>query len=575
VIVGATVLALGLAACSSSKSSGSGSSGSGSSSSKPTGTLIYGEGSDFPDNFFGLISAGNVTSVANIVGRVNDGAYRIAPNVSYQLDTDQVTSATSSIVNGQQVVDLKINPKAVWDDGQPITADDYIFTWNNEKSQDPAKGGCDSLLNVVGYNQIESAAAVSDKEVKFTFLKDQPFADWQGLFSGGSGGQLLLSKHAFDKGSPTANCAAITAGWPVADGIPAGMSNGPWLVKKENINVASKTITLVPNPKYWGAQPKLARIVYTNIGSDSDTNVKALQNGEVNMIYPQPQLDLVANLKKLSNVTTSINFGPSFEHLDFNVRDPLLAKKEVRQAIAYAIDRKAVVDATVGKFSDKASVLGNRLLVANQKGYVDNGTDYNKQDVAKANSLLTGIGAVKGSDGIYAIGGTKLNFAITTTQNNPLRDTTIQLIKQQLQAVGIGITENASADIFKDKTHPASLEAGGFQIALFAWVAGPSLSSNLSIYQSLDAQGGAQGQNYTHGADPTVDTTLTKMAQAATPDDEVKLANEADKALWGDMFTLPLYQKPTLVAFNSNYQGIADNSTQAGPLWNNDTFSVK
>ncbi len=94
VIVGATVLALGLAACSSSKSSAGGNSSGGSS--EPTGTLIYGEGSDFPDNLLGLISAGNVTSVANLVGRVNDGAFRIAPNVSFQLDTDQVTSATSS-----------------------------------------------------------------------------------------------------------------------------------------------------------------------------------------------------------------------------------------------------------------------------------------------------------------------------------------------------------------------------------------------------------------------------------------------------------------------------------------------
>jgi peptide/nickel transport system substrate-binding protein len=573
-IVGATVLALGLAACSSSKSGGSGSS-SGGGSSKPTGTLIFGEGSDFPDNLLGLISAGNVTSVADVMGRVQDGAYRIAPNVSYQLDPDQVTSATSTMVNGQQVVDLKINPKAVWDDGQPITSADYIFTYQNERSQDPANGGCAALLNDVGYDQIESATAVSDKEVKFTFIKDQPFADWQGLFSGASGGQPLLSKHEFDKGSPAANCTEMTTGWPIADGVPAGASNGPWLLQKSGIDVASKTMTLVPNPKYWGAQPKLARIVYTNIGSDSDTNSKALQNNEVNMIYPQPQLDLVANLKKLSNVTSLINFGPSFEHLDFNTRDPLLSKLPVRQAIAYAIDRPALVKATVGQFSDKASVLGNRLLVSNQKGYVDNGGDYAKQDIAKATSLLQSAGAVKGSDGIYAIGGQKLNFTITTTQNNPLRDTTVQLIKQQLQAVGIGITESASADIFKDKTHPASLEAGGFQIALFAWVAGPSLSSNLSIYQSLDAQGGAQGQNYTHGADPVVDKDLTQMAAAATPDQEIQLANAADKQLWTDMFTLPLYQKPTLVAFDNNYTGIADNSTQAGPLWNNDTFGVK
>ncbi|MDT4933595.1 MAG: glutathione transport system substrate-binding protein, partial [Pseudonocardiales bacterium] len=291
-------------------------------------------------------------------------------------------------------------------------------------------------------------------------------------------------------------------------------------------------------------------------------------------IYPQPQLDLVANLKKLSNVTTSINFGPSFEHIDFNTRDPLLAHKEVREAIAYAVDRPALVAGTVGKFSDKASVLGNRLLVANQAGYEDHSGAYAKQDVAKAKSLLEGIGATMGSDGYYTLNGKKLAFNVMTTQNNPLRDTTVQLMAQQVKAAGIKLTETPSANIFAGKEKPDSLEAGGFQIALFAWVAGPSLSANNSIYQSLAAQGGAQGQNYTHGADAAVDSTLTALAQAATPQEEIAAANKADQLLWGDMFTLPLYQKPTLLAYDSNYKGIADNSTQAGPLWNNDSFSV-
>jgi peptide/nickel transport system substrate-binding protein len=570
-LVGTVAIALALSACSSSKKSGSSST---TGNSKPTGRLVYGEGSDFPENFFPLISAGNVTSNANIMGRVLDGAFRLAPDVSYQMDPDQVTSATSSMVAGQQVVDIKINPKAVWDDGVPITADDYVFTWQDTKSTDPKKDGCASLLGAVGVNQIESAKAVSNTEVQFTFIKGQPFADWKGLFSGASGSSPLLSKHVMDKGSPTANCAAITKGWPIAQGVPVGASNGPWLVKASNVNVGSKTVTLVPNPKYWGNQPKLAQIVYANIGSDSDTNVKALQNQEVNMIYPQPQLDLVANLKKLSNVTTSINFGPSFEHIDFNTRDPLLAHKEVREAIAYAVDRQALVSGTVGKFSDKASVLGNRLLVANQAGYEDHSGAYAKQDVAKAKSLLEGIGATMGSDGYYTLNGKKLAFNVMTTQNNPLRDTTVQLMAQQVKAAGIKLTETPSANIFAGKEKPDSLEAGGFQIALFAWVAGPSLSANNSIYQSLAAQGGAQGQNYTHGADAAVDSTLTALAQAATPQEEIAAANKADQLLWGDMFTLPLYQKPTLLAYDSNYKGIADNSTQAGPLWNNDSFSV-
>jgi peptide/nickel transport system substrate-binding protein len=574
ILAGAVVLALGLSACSSSGGGNRKTSKSNGGSGGGTGTLIYGEGSDFPENFLPLISAGNVTSNANIVGRVLDGAYRIAPDVSFQQDPDQIESGTSTIVAGQQVVDLKINPKAVWADGQPITADDYKFTFDDTKSADPKQGGCAALLGTTGADQVEKVDVVSDKEIKFTFKKGQPFADWKGFFAGGSGSTPLLAKHIMDKGSPTANCDAITKGWPVKDGIPLGNQNGPWLVLPKNVDVASKTVTLVPNPKYWGAKPKLARIVYDNIGSDSDTNVKALQNNEVNMIYPQPQLDIVQRLQQLSNVTTSINFGPSFEHLDFNTRDPLLKHKEIRQAIAMAIDRQKVVDGTVGQFSDKASVLGNRLLVANQTGYKDNApAEYKTQNIAKAKSLLESVGCKLGGGGIYTCFGKPLSFNVITTQNNPLRDTTIQLMAQQVKAAGIKLTEVPDANIFADKSKPDSLEAGGFQIALFAWVAGPALSSNNSIYKSLDAQGGAQGQNYTHGGDPVVDKDLTALAAAATPKDALDSANAADTQLWADMFTLPLYQKPTLLAFDKGYTGIKDNATQAGPLWNNDTFA--
>jgi peptide/nickel transport system substrate-binding protein len=384
----------------------------------------------------------------------------------------------------------------------------------------------------------------------------------------------LLSKHVLDKGSPKATCANITKGWPIKTGIPAGATNGPWVLEAKNINVGSKTVTLTPNPKWWGTPPKLARLVDAYVGSDSDTNVKALQNQEVNMIYPQPQLDIVKNLQALPGVTTSINFGPSFEHFDFNTRDPLLAHKEVREAFAYALDRPTLVKSTVGQFSDKATVDGSHLLVASQDGYQDNGSAYAKPDVAKAKALLEGIGATMGSDGYYSLNGKELSFKVMTTQNNPLRDQTVALAAQMVKKAGIKITELPSANIFADKSKPDSLEAGGFQIALFAWVAGPALSSNNSIYKSLAAQGGAQGQNYTHGADPRVDAALTKLAAAPDTTSEIADANTADKYLWDDMFSLPLYQKPTLLAYDSNYKGIADNSTQAGPLWNNDQFSV-
>jgi len=460
----------------------------------------------------------------------------------------------------------------VWDDGQKITAADYVYTWQAEKSSDPKSGGCASLLSTTGYDQIESVKqGKDDHEVVVTFQKGKSFPDWQGLFS------PLLSQHVFlpsgNFGDGKASCAYITKGWPVAQGIPAGATNGPWILQKSDINVPQKTFTLTHNPKWWATPAHLEKLVDAYVGSDPGTNVKALQNQEVNMVYPQPQLDLVSNLKQLSNVTTEVNFGVAFEHFDFNVKDPLLSHKEIREAIAYAIDRPALVQATVGKFSDKASVLGNRLLMGNQTGYEDHSGGYAHQDIAKAKQLLESIGCKMGSNGIYTLNGKPLSFEVITTQNNPLRDQTITLAAQQVKQAGIGLHEFADPDIFAGPDKPRSLVAEGFQIALFAWVGGPSISSNAPIYLSLAA--GGKGQNYSQGGTPEIDAALNKMVTATNTQDEVKFANQADELLWQQMYTLPLYQKPTLLAYDSNYGNIGDNATQAGPLWNSETFYQK
>ena len=580
-VAGVAAAALALTACSSSGGSttqttgnnppatgGGSTSAAAPSSSAQTagsGTVIWGEPTEFPDNLQPLIAAGNSTSIANLEVRMLDGPYRITPQIGYETDPDQVVGTPSNkIVNGQQVVEFKMNPKAVWDDGKPITANDWVFTWKTERSSSPKDGGCASLLSTTGWDQLQSVQAVDDHTVKMTF---ENYPDWQLLLV-----SAPLSQHVYDQGSAAATCAYITKGWPVKSGLPAGVTNGPWVLQPSNIDATNKVFALTPNPKYWGNPPKLASLVDQYIGSDSDTNVKALQNQEVNVIYPQPQLDLVANLNQLSNVTTEINFGVSFEHLDFNTKVPLLNDPKIRQAIAYAIDRPALVNATVGQFSDKASVLGNRMILSNQAGYEDHSGAYAHQDLAKSKQLLQQAGCQVGNAStVTTCGGKPLKFQIMTTQDNPLRDQTITIIAQQTKAVGIQLSEDANADIFAGTDKPTSLVSEGFQIALFAWVGGPGLSSNQSIYISPKH---GQQQNYTQAGTPEIDSALKKMATSPNTTEEKHWANESDKLLWTQMATLPLYQKPTLIAFDQNVKGVGDNSTQVGPMWNSETWSL-
>ena len=140
-----------------------------------------------------------------------------------------------------------------------------------------------------------------------------------------------------------------------------------------------------------------------------------------------------------------------------------------------------------------------------------------------------------------------------------------------LKQAGIAASFNANPDSFGNTDTPTSLVAGGFQIALFAWVSTPFVSSNQSIYYS-PANG--LGQNYTRAGTPEIDAVLAKMVSEPDPAKAADLANQADKLLWDQMYTLPLFQKPTIIAYQSNIQNIQDNSGQTGPLWNAEKWAL-
>jgi peptide/nickel transport system substrate-binding protein len=562
--------AMALSACGGgSDSGGDNSSGSGS------GRVVYGEASDWPENLMPLISAGNVVSVANIEAQLLPQAYLIQPDFSIAYNDALLTDEPTSQVNGDtQTVTYHINPDAVWSDGEQITADDFNFTWQLQRSADPADGGCATLLSTTGYDQM-TAVDGADNGKTVTVTYSPPFSDWKGAFSTAS--NPVFPKHVMDQGSPAANCDYISAGWPTADGLPSDISGGPWQLKKSNINNGQQIVVLTPNENYWGEKPKLSQLVIQGIGNDPTTAVQALKNGEINVIYPQPQLDLVSQIDGLEpNVASAVNFGISFEHLDFNTTDPQLADIRVRQAFAMALDRQQIVDQTVGQFSSDAQVLDNRIWLNNQPQYQDNApAQYKKQDVAGAKALLESAGYTLGSDGVYAKGTQRLSFKIDTTANNPLREQTINVMIPQLKAAGIEASYNANPDIFKGPDSPTSLVAGGFQIALFAWVGSPFIASTPPIYESPAGAGGAVQQNYSRTGTPEIDALLTQWLTQTEDAQIADTGNQVDKLLWDQMATLPLYQKPTYIAYSTSVKGVQDNPTQAGPLWNASTWSTK
>jgi peptide/nickel transport system substrate-binding protein len=527
-------LAMTAAACGGGGDENKTTEGGGTAQVKDGGTLNYAADQE-PTGFNNNTSKDNGTSVLNIVVGMFPFAFHAQPDFTVKMD-DAFLDSAEQTSNDPQTVVYKIKQAAIWSDDTPITADDFIYFWKQQNGTIKDN----DVATTTGYDQIKSIEG-SDNGKTVTVVFKTPFTDWKGLFTG------ILPAHFVEK---------QPGGWNTGlDKNPEKIPVGAWFKVKNYTQ--GQSLTLVRNDKYWGPKAHLDSVVFRFL-PESTTQPAALQNNEVDLIYPQPQLDQVQQVKALPDVSSEINFGLSFEHLDFNFKTPGLDDIAVRKAIATGINVQALVERTVKQFSDKAQPLGNRIWLTGQPQYQDHFGQYGKGDTAAATKLLEDAGYAKGADGIYAKGGKKLSFRFSTTAGNKLRETQGELFQAQMKDIGVQIK---ISNVDSTKFFGEWLPNGNFDIADFAWVGTPfAISGSRDLYKT----GG--GGNYGSYASKKVDDLFT---QANSETDEAKsaeLGNQIDQQLTEDMATIPLYTKPTFIAWRNTFANIRDNATSEGPF---------
>lgn len=512
---------------------------------KSGGRLVFGADQDFPGYNVNTVKD-NTLAGGQIMKQVWSSAYRAKPDFS--VEPDALAGEATVTSEDPFTVEWKIKPEAAWDDGTPLSADDFELYWQmcNGKNKEA------SCASTTGFDLISKLDKPDPKTVVGTFA--QPFADYKSLFDDIPPSHIIKQRAAGGD---------LVKAWNTALDSDPGASSGPFAVAER---VKGASLKLVRNEKFWGTKAKLDEIIFRFL-PESTTQPDALRNGEVNMIYPQPQLDQVETVKELPGVHSEINFGPTFEHLTLNFKNEFLADKAVRQALAWGIDRAAIVTRLMKPFSDKASQLDNRLLVSTQKGYEAHGQDYATVDVAKAVAALEGAGFKRGATGIMEKGGKKLSLRLSTTAGNQLREQQGVLIQAQLKEVGIDIRiDNSPAEtLFGER-----LPGGNFDIANFAWVGTPfPAAGGYQLYQS------ASGSNFGKYNNSKVDKRLLDALAETDEVTRLGILNEIDKTMWEDLPNIPLYQKPTFLAYNTKYANITDNTTEESPFWNSEAWAEK
>lgn len=433
------------------------------------------------------------------------------PNPDYLLAVD-VLSEDPTIVR------YSLNPDAVWGDGSPVDGDDMVAKWK-------ACNGENTEFNCASTEAYEPIEDISFGENKtdVTVTYKSAFPDWSQGFS----------SPAVLKAESIANADVFNTGWTE---LKNDWLSGPF--KLGNFDSTQKIMTLVPNEKWWGDAPVLEKITWRAIASDA--TAQAFANAEIDAFDIGSDPDAFQRALRVENAEIRKAGGPNFRHFTFNSKAGLLQDVKIRRAIVYALDRQAIAASDLAGIDWPVKPLNNHVFLQSQSGFVDTasvtGLDY---DPDKSRALLDELGWKPGADGIREKDGEKLIVRFMQLATIKASENEALQAQSMLKEVGIQL------DIVTVPVSQFSQTLSGheFEIIAFSWIGTPYPFSGIKqIY------GTGSDSNFAQLSMPEVDEIAEKIAVETDTAQRIELANEADRIIWENVHTLPLYQRPELIA---------------------------
>ncbi|MFF9644575.1 ABC transporter family substrate-binding protein [Kitasatospora aureofaciens] len=461
-----------------------------------------------------------------------DGRYGDAVEIMRALEPDLFTTDASGnfqpvadylqeakiTSTSPQVVTYKLNPKAKWSDGKPLSYLDFKADWEASNGKKDGYNIADSS----GYELISSVEQGADPtEVKVTF--SEPYADWQNLFR-----PLIPAA-----GIGTAQ--DFNQGWVDKIPITAGA------LKIGTADKTAQTLTLVPDPAWWGTKAKLDRITFRVMSQSATT--QAFLNNEIDLATAGTAA-AYGQLKGAKDAVIRAASPWDDVHISFG-QGGALADRKVRQALGKALDRSSLIKIANNGVPVEFKPLGNHIFMPNQTGYQDNSGEWAKFDLAAARKLLddagwkdAGSGEPRTKDGQQL----ELHWVINDSTPQAQLDLATAAAAMWLAAgVKVDLDKVPANDFFTKYVNP-----GKFEIASWRNTDSFPLSTSLTNFR-LPVGDNVFG-NYSKLGTPEIDALLKKAAGTLDPAEAAKLYNQADAKIWELGHTVELYQRPVVVA---------------------------
>ena len=286
-----------------------------------------------------------------------------------------------------------------------------------------------------------------------------------------------------------------------------------------------------------------------NVVPDTITSALEIQKGSADSASNVLTPDMVYALRDAPGVETTTGAGSNVWYLNFNVGDSALRDKRVRQAVALAIDRPAIVAAL---WRGHARLANTLLPPGDWAAASDAELKQYPHDPAKAAALLEAAGYAAGRDGVRL----RLTLKISTDEVSRLLAAVLQ---QQMRAAGIALNIRSA----EFGTFYSDVTKGAFQMYVLKWV-GSNEDPDIFRYMYSSASFPPKGANRGHYVNARIDALLAKAAAESGPAQEVQVRRRAEyvevqQILAEEMPTVPLWYPDNEVVHSWRLQGMVVN----------------
>lgn len=431
-----------------------------------------------------------------------------------------------------------------WHDGEPVTARDVAFTFTAMAHPQYPGGRYAEISTLEGaeaYHAGEADAVsgiqvIDDRTVSFTTT--EPFAPFLPVI----GGIYVLPEHVYG--------AVDVARWQedVTNREPLG--SGPFVFQQWR---PGEFVEVTAFDGYWEGRPCLDRLI-VRFG-DQNTMLAALLSGELDAA-PVP-VDGAASVESNPDLQLHVVDALSFQYIGTNLRNPILADPAVRQAIALAVNRDAMVS---GLLQGYGSTL-DTIFPTNHWSYPPDVTPI-EYDPEAARALLDQAGWAQ-SGQYRAKDGRELALRLFVPTGNQVRERTAPIIQANLRQVGIRV-DIESMDFPTLVTHlmpqdaqgtPRAVSVDDFDLFLLGFGIERDPDEYLSYLIPSDMP--PNGFNFIGVDIPEVADLMLEGRVTLDQDARVAIYQEVGRLMRESLAWIPLYQAQELYGVGPRLQGFS------------------